>query len=103
MAPCTLMWQARHKKGRDEMRTKEELKIAFCAAYHKSNLHVMASGIRALLASEEFVSLQGNTHWQYLVYQMERLIRDYDYNQELPGMVYGMIREAFQCLMEDYK
>jgi hypothetical protein len=77
------------------------LKDAFYKAYAKANLHVMAAGIRALLASEEFVPFQSNTHWQYLTCNMERFIRDYDYNQELPGMVYGMICTAFGMLLDD--
>ena len=86
----------------------DKLTEQFLTEYHKYPLSSMVDGIDEFLKSDVFVPFQWSPHLVYLASQMRRLSnqkRDYPaiFPVELPGMVYGMLFNAWDKLIEDIK
>jgi hypothetical protein len=86
----------------------DELTKQFLTEYHKYPLSEMVNGIDEFLKSDVFVPFQWSPHLVYLASQMRRLKtqnKEYPalFPKELPGMVYGMLFNAWDKLIEDIK
>jgi len=77
-------------------------------AYHAFPLSRMVDEMDEFLNSDALLPFRNSKHWVYLSSQVIRLKREREelpqyYPQELPGMVYGMLSNAWYLLLKEIK
>lgn len=84
----------------------DDLNDLFYKAYHNPNLLLMCNGIILVLDHDNVgTGIQENTHLLWLRAQATRLAMQYeeDPTHELHPMMYGMITDAWNKFLADYR